>query len=61
MSLIEKLKSIKVRKQADKDTIAEVISLLSKIQEYNEIQKYALSLIGFEPILHTDSEEQGEG
>lgn len=54
MSLIEKLKSIKVRKQADKDTIAEAISLITKIQEYNEIQKYALSLIGFEPILHTE-------
>ena len=61
MSLIEKLQTIKVRKQADKDTIAEVISFISKIQEYNEIQKYALSLIGFEPILHNASGEQGEG
>ena len=57
MSLIEKLQTIKVRKQADKDTIAEVINLLIALTEYNERMKYALSLIGFEPILHTEDEE----
>ena len=51
MLSIEKLKAIKVRKQADKDTIAEVIRFMEDIQKYREIQNYALSLIGFEPIL----------
>ena len=51
MLSIEKLKAIKVRKQADKDTIAEVIRFMEDIQKYHEIQNYALSLIGFEPIL----------
>lgn len=60
MSLIERLKAIKVRKQADKDTLAQVVHFIEEIQKYNEIQKYALSLIGYEPILHTESEE-GEG
>lgn len=57
MSLIEKLKAIKVRKQADKDTIAEAIHFIEEIQKYNEIQKYALKMIGYEPILHTEDEE----
>ena len=51
MLSIEKLKAIKVRKQADKETIAEVIHFIEDIQKYREIQNYALSLIGFEPIL----------
>ena len=51
MLSIEKLKAIKVRKQADKETIAEVIRFMEDIQKYREIQNYALSLIGFEPIL----------
>ena len=57
MSLIEKLNAIKVRKQADKDTIAEVINLLTALTEYNERMKFALSMIGYEPILHTEDEE----
>ena len=57
MSLIEKLQTIKVRKQADKDTIAQTILFIEEIQKYNEIQKYALSLIGFEPILHMEDKE----
>ena len=50
MSLIEKLNSIKVRRNADKEAIAEAISFINKIQRYREIQIYALSLIGYEPI-----------
>ena len=57
MSLIEKLKAMKVRKQADKDTIAEVIKLLTELAEYNERMKYALKMIGYEPIIHTEDEE----
>lgn len=57
MSIIDKLNAIKVRKQADKDTIAEVINLLIALAEYNERIKYALSIIGYEPILHTEDEE----
>lgn len=57
MSIIDKLNAIKVRKQADKDTIAEVINLLIALTEYNERMKYALSIIGYEPILHTEDEE----
>ena len=51
MLLVEKLKLIKVKKKSDKEAIAEAISFINKIQQYNEIQKYALSLIGYEPIL----------
>ena len=54
MSLIEKLSAIKVRKQADKDTIAEAINLLAEIAEYNERMKFALKMIGYEPIIHTE-------
>ena len=56
MSLIEKLSAIKVRKQADKDTIAEAINLLAEIAEYNERMKFALKMIGYEPIIHTEEE-----
>ena len=61
MSIIDKLKAIKVRKQADKDTIAEAIHLITGMAEYNEKMKYAFSMIGYEPILHTESDEEGEG
>ena len=60
MSIIEKLKAIKVKKQADKETISEVINLLAEITEYNERMKYALKMIGYEPIIHTEN-ETGEG
>ena len=61
MSIIEKLKSIKVRKQADKDTIAEAIHLITAMAEYNVQMRYALRMIGYEPIIHTENEENGEG
>ena len=57
MLLIEKLNAIKVRKQADKDTIAQTIQFIEEIQKYNEIQKYALKMIGYEPIIHMEDEE----
>lgn len=60
MSLIEKLNAIKVKKQADKDTIVAVNKLLTELIEYNERMKYALRMIGYEPILHIENEE-GEG
>ena len=61
MSLIEKLNAVKVKKQADKDTIAEAINFIQKIYRYNEIQEEAFRMIGYEPIIHTEDEENGEG
>ena len=60
MSLIEKLKEIKVKKQTDKDTIAEVIRFMEDILKYREIQEYALSLIGFEPIFKEEMDSLEE-